>query len=86
MIPRIKNVKPLEGFKLFVTFDDGKCCIYNVQEDIDSIAQYKDLETISGLFECVQLDKSRTCIFWNDEIDLPSDTIYEYGQEVKNKE
>ena len=57
--------------------------MYNVKEDIDSIEQYKDLETIQGLFEQAQLDESRTCVFWNEYIDLASDTIYEYGKEVE---
>lgn len=79
MIPRIKSVKPLKNYLLYVVFDDGKDCIYDVKEDIDTIEQYKDLETIHGLFEQVRLDASRTCVFWNDYIDLPSDTIYENG-------
>ena len=29
----------------------------------------------------MQLDESRTCVFGNDSIDIPSDTIYEYGME-----
>ena len=77
MMPRIKSVKPLKGYLLHVIFDDGKECIYNVKDDIDIIKSYKDLETITGLFEQVQLDESCTCVFWNDYIDLPSDTIYE---------
>ena len=77
MIPRIKSVKPLKGYLLHIVFDDGKDCIYDVKDDIDTIKSYKDLETITGLFEQVQLDESRTCVFWNDYIDLPSDTIYE---------
>lgn len=77
MIPRIKSVQPLKGFLLHVIFDDGKDCIYNVNDDIDTIKEYQDLKTICGLFEQVQLDESRTCVFWNDFIDLPSDTIYE---------
>ena len=83
MIPRIKSVKPHENNILYVIFDDGKECLYNVKEDIDSIEQYKDLETIQGLFEQAQLDESRTCVFWNEYIDLASDTIYEYGKEVE---
>ena len=82
MIPRIKSVKPKENYILHVIFDDGKNCLYNVKEDIDSLEQYKDLKEIKGLFERVQLDESRTCVFWNDYIDLASDTIYEYGKEV----
>lgn len=77
MIPRIKSVKPLDNYILQVIFDDGKEVLYDVKEDIDS---YRELQDISGLFRQVQLDQSRTCVFWNDEIDLPSDVIYEYGK------
>ena len=79
MIPRIKMVEPLPDYKLKVLFDDGKTVIYNVKEDIETIESYKDLAAVQGLFEQVQLDESRTCVYWNDQIDLPSDTIYEYG-------
>ncbi len=79
MIPRIKMVEPMPDYKLKVLFDDGKTVIYNVKEDIETIDSYKDLATVHGLFEQVQLDESRTCVYWNDRIDLPSDTIYEYG-------
>ena len=78
MIPRIKMVEPMPDYKLKVLFDDGKTVIYNVKEDIETIESYKDLATVHGLFEQVQLDESRTCVYWNDQIDLPSDTIYEY--------
>ena len=79
MIPKIKLVEPMPDFKLKVLFDDGKTVIYNVKEDIETIESYKDLATVHGLFQQVQLDESRTCVYWNDQIDLPSDTIYEYG-------
>lgn len=80
MIPRIKTVKPIADFKLSVTFDDGKAVFYDVMEDIRQIESYRDLLTIHGLFQQVQLDPSRTCVFWNERIDLPSDTLYEYGK------
>lgn len=81
MIPRIKAIKPLPDYRLGVQFDDGKIVLYNVKEDMDAIADYRDLANIHGLFNQVQLDESRTCVFWNDRIDLPSDTIYEYGED-----
>lgn len=81
MIPRIKSIEPLENYVLHVVFDDGKDVLYDVKDDMQTIESYKDLETIRGLFQQVQLDQSRTCIFWNDYIDLPSDAIYEYGIE-----
>lgn len=82
MIPRIKSVKPVGQFFLEVVFDDGKKCIYNVEEDINQIKSYENLRDIPGLFQQVRLDTSRTCVYWNDRIDLPSDTIYEYGKVV----
>ncbi len=82
MIPRIKSVKPLSQFFLEVIFEDGKKCIYDVEEDIKHIKSYEDLREIPGLFQQVQLDTSRTCVYWNEDIDLPSDAIYEYGKVV----
>lgn len=81
MIVRIKSVKPMSDYKLAVLFDDGKNVEYDMKDDIKELPGYSDLETIRGLWQQVQLDESRTCVFWNDYIDLPSDTIYEYGIE-----
>ena len=80
MIPRIRDVKALPGYRLRVSFDDGKTVLYDVKEDIDRIESYRALMLIHGLFSQVQLGQSRTCVYWNDEIDLPSDTLYEYGK------
>ena len=82
MIPRIKTLEPLENYCLRIVFDDGKKVLYDVNEDINELPGYSDLKSIYGLFNQVQLDSSRTCVFWNDYIDLPSDTIYEYGQPI----
>lgn len=77
MIPRIKEIKPLNNYKLFVTFEDGKSGVYNVLDDIKQLPTFEALQSIKGLFERVQVDKSRTCAYWTDLIDLPSDAIYE---------
>ncbi len=81
MIPRIKNISPLYNYRLSVEFDDGRKVVYNVLEDIETIPAFAALKSTFGLFNQVQLDTSRTCVYWNDEIDLASDTIYEYGVE-----
>lgn len=80
MIPKIKNITPLPDFFLRVVFDDGKTVLYDVKEDMEQIESYRDLRFITGLFNQVQIDQSRTCVFWNNQIDLPSDTIYQYGK------
>ena len=81
MIQRINSITPLPDYCLSVSFDDGKRVIYDVKED-KHLPGDQQLRDVTELFQQVQLDKSRTCIYWNDEIDLPSDTIYEYGQRV----
>ena len=80
MIPRIKSYQVLDDYLLFVEFDDGYKVIYDVKDDIRTLPSFRALSEVYGLFRQVQLDSSRTCIYWNDEIDLASDSIYEFGK------
>ena len=82
MLKRIKTLEPISGFRLLALFDDGYKVIYDMSEDIETLPGYSALKTVYGLFPLVQLDKSRTCVYWNPEIDLASDIIYEYGTPV----
>ena len=79
MIPRIKSIQALENFVLLVEFDDGKKVSYDVKDDIKTLADFRVLESENGLFRNFRLDSSRTCVYWTDRVDLPSDTIWEYG-------
>ncbi len=81
MIPRIKAITALPDYLLSVAFDDGKQVIYDVKTDL-GLPGYQLLADVPGLFNQVRLDQSRTCVYWNDEIDLPSDAIYAYGRDV----
>ena len=78
---RIKSIQAMPNYVLSVVFDDGRHVLYDVKEDMN-LPGYSVLRDIAGLFQQVQLDKSRTCVYWNNDVDLPSDTIYEYGREV----
>lgn len=80
MIPRIKKIQTKEDFKLLVEFDDRKRVIYDVNSDMNDIPSYKAV--IKGLFNSVRVDASRTCVYLTDDIDLPSDIIYEYGESL----
>lgn len=84
MIPKIKSVVPQKKFILDVLFDDGISVHYDLNEDIDNLPNYSDLKKIDGLYQNVKVDKSRSCIYWNDYIDLPSDILYEYGEKQKS--
>lgn len=79
MIPKIKDLQALNDYKLKILFDDGRRVVYDVNDDIEKIEDFKQLKNQLGLWNCVQLDQSKTCVFWNDRIDLPSDTLYEFG-------
>lgn len=82
MIPRISYLEILPNLRIKVRFDDNRTVIYDVSEDVHDIPSYAPLETLTGLFPQAKLDQSRTVVYWNDEIDLPSDIIYEFGQEL----
>lgn len=79
MYPRIKSVTPLPDLLLSVLFDDGKRVVYDVKEDLH-LPGYSVLKDQPGLFEQVQIDTSRTVVFWSEDVDLPSDSILEYGK------
>lgn len=81
MIPKIREIAPLADYRLLVDFDEGRRVVYDVAEDIRAIPDFAELGTVPGLFESAHLDTSRTCVVWNDRIDLPSHAIYEYGKE-----
>lgn len=78
-IPRIKSFRVLPDYRLDILFDDGRHVTYDVAEDIEQIADFQPLRDTFGLWQQARLDRSRTCVYWNDRIDLPSDTLYEYG-------
>ncbi len=63
MIPRIKEMKPTENYKLDVVFDHGDHVIYDVEEYIKIIPEFAALVEQPGLFENAQLDESRTCVY-----------------------
>ena len=82
MLPRIKEIWPEDDLELLVVFDEGKKVLYDVKEDIEELPDYSVLREVAGLFQQVQVDPSRTCVYWNDVVDLASDSIYEYGKAI----
>ena len=62
MIQRIASLKPLPGYLLSVVLDDGKHVLYDVKEDF-ALPGYSALRNEAGLFQSVQLDETRTCVY-----------------------
>ena len=76
----------MPDYRLEVVFDSGEHVIYDVLDDIKTLPAFMPLKSIPGLFQNAILDRSRTCVFWNDTIDLPSDIILEHGIPVHESE
>ena len=82
MIPRIADAIAQDNFQLLISFDDGVSVLYDVKDDIDTIPPFKTLEGNPKMFNSFVIDESRTVISWTDQIELPSDTLREYGKTI----
>ena len=83
MIPKIKAFSLQNNYLLFAEFDDGKKVIYNINDDIEKTPFFIELKDNVYLYNSAQLDLSRTIISWTENIDLPSDIIYNYGKIIQ---
>lgn len=76
MFYRIKEVKPLDNYKLLVTFFNDEIKEYNVGMWFDKNQDFKVLFNTTGLFEQVKVDTGGYGISWNDELDLSCNELY----------
>ena len=73
------DVKYLDGYKLEVTFEDGKVILADFTDFLKkslhpAITKYRKL----SLFKKVTVDKVRGCLEWNKgEMDINPYTLYE---------
>ena len=72
MNPRPVDVRPLEGYRLLVTFQNDERRIFDMSSLLD-LPMYQKLKN-KGLFSLAKADGM--CVFWNDEIDLCPDMVY----------
>ena len=56
MFYKVKNVEPKENYTLLVTFENNTRKIYDVSVLFDKYITFRQLKTISGLFEQVKVD------------------------------
>lgn len=79
MFHKVKEVKPLSDYNLLVVFTTGECKNYNVKPLLEKLEAFKSLSEVKNLFEQVQVDSGGYGIFWNDDIDLSSEELWENG-------
>jgi len=75
MNPRPIDVKPIDEYKLLVIFQNKERKIFDVSSLLD-LPMYSKLKN-KGFFSLAKADGM--CVFWNDEIDLCPDMLYEQG-------
>ena len=82
MFYKIKSVKPLEDYKLLVTFENNVVKQYDVKVLFSKFEIFKTLSSIVGLFEQVKVDSGGYGISWNDELDLACNELWNNGQVI----
>ena len=76
MFYRIKAIKPIDNYKLLVTFSNDEIKEYNVDIWFDKNYDFKVLSNTTGLFEHVKVDAGGYGISWNDNLDLSCKELY----------
>lgn len=78
MNPRVKKVEANDNYELLLTFNNGEVKKFNARELL-KYPMYEPLKNI-GFFKLVKVDNM--CVYWNDEIDICPDTLYEQSVPV----
>lgn len=80
MFYKVKNVTPLNNFKLLVEFENGEIKQYDITSLLNKWTAFNDLIEINGLFNQVKVDAGGYGISWNDDLDLSCNELYENGK------
>lgn len=78
---RIKNVKPLENYKLLVEFENGEKRIKDMMPYLEK-GVFTKLKN-KDFFNSVKLAYGTVC--WGEDIDLCADSIYETSSSYNEK-
>lgn len=79
---KVKDVKALDNYILYVDFEDGKSKTYDMKQLIDRIKDFEPLLYVNGLFKEVKVDVGGYGISWNDYIDLSCNELYNNGVDI----
>lgn len=81
MFHKIKNVTPLQDFKLSIQFAEGITKIYDMKKLIENNKIFADLKNIN-LFNSAEVDTGGYGIIWNDDIDISCDELFENSEKI----
>lgn len=81
MFHKVKNVTPLQDFKLSIQFAEGITKIYDMKKLIENNKIFADLKNIN-LFNSVEVDIGGYGIIWNEDIDISCDELFENSEKI----
>lgn len=81
MFHKIKNVTPLQNYKLSIQFAEGVTKIYNMINLIENNKMFFKLKD-KDLFYSVEVDVGGYGIVWNDDIDISCDELFNNGETI----
>ena len=82
MFHKVKNVFPIDDYKLLVQFCIGVTKIYDVKPLFKWKEVFRTLKEFE-LFYGVYVDTGGCGIVWNDDVDLSCEELWEHGVEIK---
>ena len=77
---KVVAVKPLDGYRLEITFEGGSVKVYDVEPLFAKWDVFSALRNEPGLFELVKVEPGGYAISWNDMIDLSCNELWENGR------
>ena len=80
--PRVLEVKPTEGYRVWVRFEDGLAVEVDFGEMVDRPGYYTDPLKDPEYFRKVDIYPGGSGIFWPNECDVCPDTLYWQAQEA----
>ena len=75
--PKIKYVEPLNGYRLFIIFENGEIKIYSIKDLLKEPA-FSSLQN-EKLFNQAKKEENGYGIVWNDEIDISEYEVWKNG-------
>lgn len=81
MFHKIKNVTPLQDYRLSIQFAEGITKIYNMIDLIENNKMFFKLKD-KELFYSVEVDVGGYGIIWNDDIDISCDELFNNGETI----
>lgn len=78
---KLTAIEPCEGFSLIGTFETGKKKLYHMDRLAKQFPVFEVLRD-NPLFGKARVDTGGYGVIWNDDLDLSSEDIWEFGRDI----